>query len=74
VIDARCELDHRVSPALGVAMRHRGLGQVATVAGMPFVVNVGEDGADESDERTRIGEEIAASASMVTGARIHGDG
>ena len=43
------ELGDGVSIALGVEDRHRAFGEVAAVAGLPFVVGVGEDGADEAD-------------------------
>ena len=41
----------RVSIALGEQVCHRAFGEVAAVAGLPFVVHVGERGADESDHR-----------------------
>ena len=46
-----------VSVALGVEDRHRAFRQIAAVGGLPFVVDVGEDGADESDDGSFVGED-----------------
>ena len=48
-----CEPVSKVEFALGVEHGHRALGEVAAVAGLPFVVDVGEDGADEAESATR---------------------
>jgi hypothetical protein len=45
-----------LSIALGVEQRHRAFGEVATVAGLLFVVDVGQDGADEADDGGGVGE------------------
>ena len=47
---AGCELGDVVSIALGVEDRHRAFGEVAAVAGLPFVVHIGQDRADEADD------------------------
>ena len=46
---AGCELGDELSIALGVEQRHRAFGEVAAIAGLPLVVHVGEDCADEAD-------------------------
>ena len=40
----------------GVEDRHRTFGEVAAVAGLPLVVDVGEDGTDETDDGGVVGE------------------
>ena len=52
---AGCELGDVLSFALGVEQRHRGLGEVAAVAGLQLVVRVGEHGSDESDDGCFVG-------------------
>ena len=54
---AGCELGDVVSIALGVEQRHGAFGEVAAVAGLPFVVDVGEHGADEADHGGFVGED-----------------
>ena len=54
---AGCEFGDLVSIALGVEECHRAFGEVAAVAGLPFVVDVGEDGADEADDGGFVGED-----------------
>ena len=54
---AGCEFGDVVSIALGVELRHRAFGEVAAVAGLPFVVDVGEHGADEADHGGFVGED-----------------
>jgi hypothetical protein len=49
VLVAAVEGGNDVSIALGVELGHRAFGEVAAVAGLPFVVHVGEDGTDEWD-------------------------
>ena len=46
---ADCEFGGGETIALGVEEAHGVLGEVAAVGGLPFVVKVGEDGADEAD-------------------------
>ena len=54
---AGCEFGDVVSIAVGVEDRHRAFGEVAAVAGLPFVVDVGEDGTDETDDGGVVGED-----------------
>ena len=44
------EFGDGVSIALGVELGHGAVGEVAPVGCGPFVVHVGEDGSDESDD------------------------
>ncbi len=53
---AAVEFGDEVSIALGVEPRHGAFGEVAAVAGLPFVVHVREHRADESDQGGFVGE------------------
>jgi hypothetical protein len=54
---AGCELGHVFSIARGVEQRHGAFGEIAAIAGLPFVVDVGQDGADETDDGGVVGED-----------------
>ena len=54
---AAVELGDVVSIALGVELGHGAFGEVAAVGGLPFVVHVGEHGADGSEHRCFVGED-----------------
>ena len=38
------------SIAVGVQQRHGALGEIAALVGLPLVVGVGQDGADQADD------------------------
>jgi hypothetical protein len=54
---AGVELGDGSSIALGVELGDRAFAEVAAVAGLPFVVSVGEDGADEADPQGPVRED-----------------
>ena len=61
-VDPRCLLaavdrGDGASIAVGVEQRHGSFGEVAAVAGLPLVVHVGQDGADEADHGGGVGED-----------------
>jgi hypothetical protein len=47
---AGVEFGDGASIALGIELGHRSFGEVVAVASLPFVIGVGEDGADEADQ------------------------
>ena len=53
---AAAERGDGFSIAVGIEQVHGVFGEVAAVAGLPFVVYVGEDGADEADDGGVVGE------------------
>jgi hypothetical protein len=57
VFVAAVEFGDVASIALGVELRHGGVGAVATVGCLPLVVHVGEHGADEADHGRFVGED-----------------
>ena len=73
---AAVEFGDEVSIALGVEPRHRAFGEVAAVAGLPFVVHVGEHGADESDHGGFVGEDAddtgASFEALMSRGRVGG--
>jgi len=54
---ADCEFGCGDGIALGVEVAHGVFGEVAAVGGLRFVVEVGEDGADEADGGGFVGED-----------------
>ena len=54
-----------VSIALTVEQRHGAFGEVAAITGLPFVVDVGKDGADETDHRGFVGEDAYDSGATL---------
>ena len=57
--------DHGASIALGVQDCHGGFGEVAAFVGGPFVVGVGDYGADEADDGGLAGEDADDSGSAL---------
>ena len=53
------------SIAVGVQQRHGAVGEVAAFVGLPFVVGVREDGADEADDGGLVGAPLSSSGGEV---------
>ena len=54
---ADCEFGCGETIAFGVEQAHGVFGEVAAVGGLPFVMQVGQDGADEADGGGLVGED-----------------
>ena len=48
-----------------VELRHGSFGEVAAFVGLPFIVGVGQDGADEADDGGFVGAPLSSSGGEV---------